>query len=122
MVKWDNHSGTEGVVDMNCAMEDGPWLFERNLLLLKVVGPNDIPHIMNLFESEFWVQVHNVLYKFMNVGTSRRVGNYIGEFISFDESHFKAKWSSYLRVRVKMDVRRPLKTGSTLTKGAKDTG
>ncbi|CAH9109075.1 unnamed protein product [Cuscuta epithymum] len=103
-------------VDMNHVMEDGPWLFEQNLLLLKAVGHNDILHKMNLFEAEFWVQVHNVSYKFMNVDTTRRVGNYIGEFISFDESHFKEKWSSYLRVRVKMDVRRPLKKGSTLTK------
>ncbi|CAH9143378.1 unnamed protein product [Cuscuta epithymum] len=104
-------------IDMNRVIEDGPWLFERNLVLLKAVGPNDIPHKMDLFEAEFWVQVHNVPYKFMNVDTARRVGNYIGEFISFDESHFKEKWSPYLRIRVKMDVRKPLKKGSTLTKG-----
>ncbi|CAH9086813.1 unnamed protein product [Cuscuta epithymum] len=104
-------------IDMNRVIEDGPWLFERNLLMLKAVGPNDIPHKMDLFEAEFWVQVHNVPYMFMNVDTARRVGNYIGEFIKFDESHFKEKWSSCLRVRVKMDIRRPLKKGSTLTKG-----
>ncbi|CAH9094368.1 unnamed protein product [Cuscuta epithymum] len=63
------------VLDMNRVLEDGSWLFERDLILLKVVQPDDIPETMTLFEASFWVQVHNASIKFRNLGSARKIGN-----------------------------------------------
>ncbi|CAH9073555.1 unnamed protein product [Cuscuta epithymum] len=74
------------IVDMNRVFEDGPWLFERDLLRLKAVQPDDIPEKMILCETDFCVQVHNAPFKFRNLGSARRIENYIGTFISFDKN------------------------------------
>ncbi|CAH9111480.1 unnamed protein product [Cuscuta europaea] len=94
-----------------------PLIFEQNLLILRALSPGDVPLQVPLNEAEFWVQVHNVPYGFMNIGTARRIGNSIGKFISFDENQLEEKWRSYMRIRVNMDVGKPFKVGTTLTKG-----
>ncbi|CAH9102313.1 unnamed protein product [Cuscuta europaea] len=101
---------------MNRVIEDGPWLFEHDLILLKAVQPDDILESMNLFEASFWVQVHNAPIKFRNLRSARKIGNFVGSFIKFEMNQFGGKQSSYLRIRVCLDVRQPLKSGTTLTK------
>ncbi|CAH9119195.1 unnamed protein product [Cuscuta epithymum] len=103
------------VLDMNRVIEDGPWLFWRDLILLKVVQPDDITESMNLFETSFWVQVHNAPIKYRNLRSARKTGKFLGSFIKFEMSQFDGKQSSYLRIRVCLDVRQPLKKGTTLT-------
>ncbi|CAH9125829.1 unnamed protein product [Cuscuta epithymum] len=101
-------------LDMRRVLDEGPWLFERNLLLLKEIQTEDIPLQINLYEADFLVQVHNAAYGFMNLGSARRIGNYIGTFLSFDDKKADEKFKPFLRIRVRMDVRRPLKKGTTL--------
>ncbi|CAH9091757.1 unnamed protein product [Cuscuta europaea] len=61
------------IVYMRCVLESGMWLFERNLLILKEIRLVDIPLKVNLNEVDFWVQVHNIPYDFVNIGTARRL-------------------------------------------------
>ncbi|CAH9074234.1 unnamed protein product [Cuscuta europaea] len=58
----------------------------------------------------------------MNLGTTRRIGNLIGKFISYDENQFHEKWEAYLRGRVCMDVGKPLKKEHLLRKEKLVTG
>ncbi|CAH9070944.1 unnamed protein product [Cuscuta epithymum] len=104
------------VLDMNRALEDGPWVFERDLVLLKTVQPDDIPEKLILFEADFWVQVHNVPQKFRNLNSTKRIGNFFGSFIKFDERSYGDKTKSFLRIKIRMDVRKPLKRGTSLKK------
>ncbi|CAH9148570.1 unnamed protein product [Cuscuta epithymum] len=104
------------VLDMNRVLEDGPWLFERDLILMKAIQLDDIPESMNLFEASFWVQVHNAPIKFRNLGSAKKIGNFLGSFIKFEMSHYDGNQGSYLRIKVCLDVRRPLKKGTTLIK------
>ncbi|CAH9109782.1 unnamed protein product [Cuscuta europaea] len=83
-------------LDMNRVLEGGPWQFERDLLLLKEVKPDDIPHKIILNEADFWVQVHNVPYSLVNLGTARRIGNFIGKFIKYDDNQNSDKWEAYI--------------------------
>ncbi|CAH9085499.1 unnamed protein product [Cuscuta epithymum] len=93
------------------------WLYEQNLLVLWSLKPGDVPLRVPLNEAEFWVQVHNVPYDYMNLGVARRVDNFIGKFINFDKSQFEESWNSYMRIRVCMDVGKAMKIGMTLRKG-----
>ncbi|CAH9098262.1 unnamed protein product [Cuscuta europaea] len=106
---------------MRHVLDEGLWLFERNLLLLKEIKAEDIPLQISLNVAEFWVQVHDVAYDFMNLGSARRIDNYIGNFINSHENQFDEKWEAYMRIRVSMDIRRPLKKG-TLRKGVLANG
>ncbi|CAH9072070.1 unnamed protein product [Cuscuta epithymum] len=75
--------------DMKHVLDGGPWQFERSLVMLKEVMPDDIPHKIILNEAGFWVQIHNVPYSLVNPGISRRVGNFIGEFVKYDDNQKK---------------------------------
>ncbi|CAH9108553.1 unnamed protein product [Cuscuta europaea] len=101
---------------MDHVLDGGPWFFERNLLSLKEVKPEDSPLKIDLKEAEFWVQVYNVPYSLMNLGTARRIDNFIGSFVKYDDNQFDEKWEAYLCVRVCMDVSKSLKKGTTLKK------
>ena len=37
------------------------------------------------------------------------MGNYIGEFLEYDASNNSSFWKNYMQVKVKIDVRLPLK-------------
>ncbi|CAH9133856.1 unnamed protein product [Cuscuta epithymum] len=87
--------------------------------MLKEVLPDDIPHEIILNETEFWVQIHNVPYSLVNLGTARRVGNFIGGFIKYDDNQKSDRLEPYMRVRVLMKMDKSLKKGTNLKKYGK---
>ncbi|CAH9147394.1 unnamed protein product [Cuscuta epithymum] len=104
-------------LDMKRVLEDGPWIFEQNLLVLRALQPGDVPLRVPLNEAEFWVLVHDIPYDFMNLGVARKVRNFVGKFVNWKKPQFDKKWKPYMRVRACLDVGKPLKVGTTLRKG-----
>ncbi|CAH9072521.1 unnamed protein product [Cuscuta europaea] len=78
-------------VDMNHVLDNRPWLFDQNLLVLRAIKPGDIPLKVSLDSVEFWVQVHNVSYNYANLGVARRIENYLGKFVRWDDNEFDKK-------------------------------
>ncbi|CAH9095843.1 unnamed protein product [Cuscuta epithymum] len=101
---------------MNCVLDNGPWLFDQNLLVLKVIKLGGMPLKVPLDTAYFCVQVHNIPYGYSNLGYARKIGNHLGKIISWDDNHFVENREAYMRVRVMLDVRKPLKVGTTLKK------
>ncbi|CAH9143471.1 unnamed protein product [Cuscuta epithymum] len=95
-------------------------IFEQNLLVLRALQPGDVPLRVPLNEAEFWVQVHDIPYDFMNLGVARRIGNFVGKFVNWEKPQYDKKWKPYMRVRACLDVGKPLKIGTTLRKGQGD--
>ena len=50
----------------------------------------------------------------------RQIGDYIGKFVESDHNNFTGHWRSYMRIRVKLDVRRPLKRRMKIKKEGSD--
>lgn len=48
------------------------------------------------------------------------IGNYIGVFLASDENNLMGVWRNYMRIRVSMDVRKPLKRRMKLKKAGGD--
>lgn len=55
------------------------------------------------------VQVYNLRAGFMSERILNEVGNYTGKFVASASSNFVRFWRDYLRVRVTIDVSKPLK-------------
>ncbi|CAH9081571.1 unnamed protein product [Cuscuta epithymum] len=104
-------------IDMKRVLEDGPWIFEQNLLVLRALQPGDVPLSVPLNEAKFWVQVHDIPYDFMNLSVARRIGNFVGTFVNWEKPWYDKKWKPYMRVRACLDVGKPMKIGTTLRKG-----
>jgi hypothetical protein len=62
-----------------------------------------------LFHAAFWVQIHNLPAGLMKETVGVKLGNYIGMFMEYDKNNNTSFWRQHMRVRVKVDVRQPLK-------------
>lgn len=101
-------------IDMQKVINGGPWNFDGHLLILSRLGARDIPAQVPLFHVFFWIQVHDLPFGFMSLEVGQGLRNYIGEFVEYDAKNNSSFWKSYMRIRVKLDVRKPLKRGKKL--------
>lgn len=65
-------------VDLKCVLEDGPWVFEQCLLVLKRLEPRVSPFDVCLKEAEFWVQAHNLPIGFFTEKVVQAIGKSLG--------------------------------------------
>ncbi|GAU47702.1 hypothetical protein TSUD_190310 [Trifolium subterraneum] len=96
-------------LDVEEVLKGGPWTFDNFTLIidrLKIgVALQDIP----LFHVNFWVQIHDVPIGMMLETVGKGLANYIGEFVEYDKNNNTSFWRKYMRVKVRVDVRSPLK-------------
>ncbi|PPS02400.1 hypothetical protein GOBAR_AA18253 [Gossypium barbadense] len=76
---------------------------------LRGLGRGEDPSIVPLWETMFWVQIHNIPSGFMMEGMARQIGDFIGRFLEYDTSLVTRGFGQYMRIRVSIDVRLPLK-------------
>ncbi|WJX72347.1 hypothetical protein P8452_56235 [Trifolium repens] len=97
-------------LDVDGVLKGGPWTFDNFTLIierLKIwVALHDIP----LFHVNFWVQIHDVPIGMMIEKVGKGLAHYIGEFVEYDKNNNTSFWRKYMRVKVRVDVRSPLKT------------
>lgn len=91
----------------------GPW---TNILLLKHIIydglKNRIPE-----KADFWIQILNLLYDMKSKKVEQNIGNFIREFIDVDQTNFSGSWKPYSRIRVKLNVKLPLRRRMKIKKG-----
>lgn len=96
-------------VDIKRVLEGSPWSFNRKALIISRMQDGDVPRGVSLNNIDLWVQVHDLRVGFMTERVLKEVGNYIGVFVESCSKNFHSIWKEYLRVRVSIDVTRPLK-------------
>ncbi|CAJ2661731.1 unnamed protein product [Trifolium pratense] len=95
--------------DMEAVLNGGPWIFDYNMLLLEQVQLGmQVDHIP-LFHAVMWVQIHDLPMGLMKEKVGIGLANYIGSFVEYDKNNNTSFWRQFMRVRVKIDVRQPLK-------------
>ncbi|XP_058732616.1 uncharacterized protein LOC131604171 [Vicia villosa] len=99
----------EHKLDMEAVINGGPWTYDSHLLILEKVQIGVQIENIPLFHVDFWVQVHNLPAGFMLEKVGKAMGSYIGEFVEYDKNNNTSFWRQYMRIRVKVDVRKPLK-------------
>ncbi|KAK9113586.1 hypothetical protein Syun_020383 [Stephania yunnanensis] len=65
-------------------MDDSPWTFNQQALLLKRMEVIDQLASLELVELEMWVRVHKLPVGFMNENIAKVIGNHIGSFVEVD--------------------------------------
>ncbi|MBA0687206.1 hypothetical protein Goari_014760 [Gossypium aridum] len=85
-----------------------PWLFDQCLFaMLPYVKDQDLDtYALNI--SPFWLRIFNIPLEYMDKQVAIDVGKAIGEFVAIDWRDNDGKWTKYIRVRVKIDVLKPL--------------
>ncbi|XP_031108627.1 uncharacterized protein LOC116013111 [Ipomoea triloba] len=96
-------------LDIKKILEGGPWSYDQNLLLLKQIEPNVPPQEIQLTTADFWVQAFNIPSSMQTKKTAEMVGAFLGSFIKVDENNLDGLWKSFMRIRVQMNITKPLK-------------
>lgn len=95
-------------------MDGGPWQFDGHLLILGKMEPGVLPTQVPLSHALFWVQVHDLPFEFMTAEVGKGLGDYIGRSMDYDAKNTSNFWRSYMRIRVGVDVCKPLKRGKKI--------
>jgi 14-3-3 protein epsilon len=96
-------------LDMEAVFNGGPWSFDNNTLIMERVQIGMQIENIPLFHTDFWVQVHNLPMGLMKETVGVKLANYIGSFLEYDKNNNTCFWRQHMRIRVKVDVRQPLK-------------
>ncbi|KAL0410891.1 UNVERIFIED_CONTAM: hypothetical protein Slati_3678800 [Sesamum latifolium] len=93
------------ILDRNRVMEGCPWTFERHLLVLRPVEEDDNPQTVELNWSPFYVHIHGL--RLQTKAMADIIGGRIGRIVE-DPVKSQRSWGTKMRVRVEMDIRKPL--------------
>ncbi|XP_057432418.1 uncharacterized protein LOC130725185 [Lotus japonicus] len=105
--------------DRDRILRAGPWNFDKFLMVMTKLEVDEVPSQVPLTKAPFWVQVHDFPPRLRSDATARAIGKVLGEFMEWDHAD-KHRDGQFLRVRVMLDVTRPLLRGSRLARANKE--
>ncbi|CAN1767560.1 hypothetical protein LINPERHAP1_LOCUS10307 [Linum perenne] len=97
------------IVDLKRVLELGSWLFDESLLVLHELKPGEHPNSVELCHADYWVRVYDLPPSFYSMAVGKALGNYVGDFLEYDENNMMTFDREYMRLKVRLDVRKPLK-------------
>ncbi|XP_040932119.1 uncharacterized protein [Gossypium hirsutum] len=97
------------IMDMERVIKGSPWTFNNYLLLLYKLNWGEDPLQVPLVMTPFWVQIHDVPIGLFFESLAVQMGNFLGVFLKYDGSNLGKENRNFMRIRVQIDVRRPLK-------------
>lgn len=95
--------------DRKKIMRGSPWTFERALLLLAATNGSVDPMSLLLDTHSFWVSMRRIPLLFLTLTMGEKIGNYLGTFFMVDRGLNWDCLGSFLRIRVGLNVSKPLK-------------
>ena len=101
--------------DKKRIMDMSPWTYEKQLILLKEFEGEQAPKDIQLWQSPFWVQIHNLPLHSRTREIGWEIGSKLGEVVEVDVAESGVHWGKYLRVRVQLDVMKKLIWGKKIT-------
>ena len=92
----------------------GPWSFDNKLLLLCRWKKGLTSTNISFTHSPFWVQIWGLPFEHMSLEVGEEIGSKIGRFIEVDSS-WQFDQAKFLRVRVDLEIDKPLRRGAYIT-------
>jgi 14-3-3 protein epsilon len=94
---------------MEAVLHGGTWSFDNNMLIVEQVQLGMQIDQIPLHHVNMWVQVHDLPTGLMKERVGIPLANFIGSFVEYDKNNNSSFWRQYMRIRVRIDVRKPLK-------------
>lgn len=96
-------------LDLQKVLDGGLWTFEQSLLVYQKLEANEDPHLINLHHSDIWVQVYDLPRGLWSENILINIGKSVGEVVKMDPANLNGGWRVYARIRIKLDLNKPLK-------------
>jgi hypothetical protein len=91
------------------ALDDGPWKFNNDLLVMMDFDPNKTLEEYTFDTIPICLRVLKLPLGRMNRDTGEAIGDEVGEFIQVDVREDDMAIGEYLRVKVKLNIKEPLR-------------
>ncbi|KAI7989409.1 Uncharacterized protein LOK49_LG13G02902 [Camellia lanceoleosa] len=108
------------IVDKKRVLARGPWNFDKQLVLLEELDGSLQPSEVQFRFVLFWVHVFDLPIIGMTREVGALIGNSIGTFADMDYAEGGVAWGKSLRIRVAINIHKPLRRGMKITLGQKD--
>jgi hypothetical protein len=99
------------------ALEEGPWMFGKDLEIVAEYDESKSIDEIEFVSIPIWVRVSKLPFGVMNKVTGEAIGNEIGSYMSMDMEEDGTTVGRYLRIKVRLDVRKPIMRGVTIFVG-----
>lgn len=101
---------------MMWVLNGGPWSFDNVMLPIHVIPPGEESVKILLWHLNIWIQIHELPTNFMSETIEKQLGNFFREFLEYDSKNNMSIWRECVRVRTKLDVRKPIKRKKKITR------
>jgi hypothetical protein len=101
----------------NKVLNDGPWTFDKELLVLQKFDPTKSLEEYEFDEIPIWIRVFKLPLGMMYREIGEQIGEEVGEFIEVAVGEDGLAVGEFLRVHIRMYIKKPLLRGITINIG-----
>uniref|UniRef100_A0A803PVI8 CCHC-type domain-containing protein n=1 Tax=Cannabis sativa TaxID=3483 RepID=A0A803PVI8_CANSA len=105
--------GCEG--DLKRILSKEPWHFHNQHMILCLPSTLQNASMESYTITPFWIQVFRLPFLSKSESLAKILGNMIGTFLEVHEDSLNEGWGPFLRMRVEIDVSKPLLRGQFVT-------
>ncbi|KAL8485033.1 hypothetical protein ACS0TY_027364 [Phlomoides rotata] len=99
--------------NMQSVLSREPWMFDKNVLLLKELWGGEQPSVVSFQITTFWVRLYDLPTTARTTKVVHQIGGIIGETVEIYQASMEEVARS-IRVKVKINFQKPLKRGIQL--------
>jgi len=99
--------------DLESVVKNGPWSFDRNIVILKRISGEEQPSDIEMHTGEFWTRIYDLPLKLRSNEMAKKLGDLLGKFVEVDSKESN-RLGCFLRVKTNIDLRKPLKRGTVI--------
>ena len=112
----------EDALDLERVMEFEPWSYDKHLVAFERVLDIESMPFLDFSRATFWVQIHNIPKRSLKVEVGELIGKSISRVIQVADPEDNGTGSEFLRVRINIDISKPLLRYSKLRSKGKQVG
>ncbi|KAJ1432733.1 Endonuclease/exonuclease/phosphatase [Sesbania bispinosa] len=96
--------------DRDYILKGCPWSFDKYIVAMEPLNEDVQPSEIDLHECPFWIRIYDLPLNCRTGKVTRSIGENLGKFEDWDTTT-EASMGTFLRIRVKIDLRKPLRQG-----------
>lgn len=94
--------------------EERPWLFDKQVLVLKDFEGYTPLHQMKFGIESFWLRIHNLHVSCLTKMRTKQIGGSVSKVERVGVQEDGSGWKNFLRVQVLLDLTQPIARGRTV--------